>query len=306
MKNIETIYAYGDYVMKAEIEEKPEDIHLCIGYTDHGDEFIYVQTKDGCTYTYGFWCNRNFQPDYDYLLKHPTEDYVRLPKLFKAADRNSTLSNSIYRDFNYYMDYSNYHSRSWDPGRREWEREYKFKHAVELFQEAASSGIKYDWEAKREIFFEYLKKYDMDTPDNLKIVEELPMSSRVNGFDGIAAKKIWEEKTLYFDDLNFVIKDGVEMDTSQVAILEDPDSADEWGFYTSYLILDQFEDDAKEKMKNECLTRINEVHSKLDDLSAHLLDDLSLKELVRIRSMISNMLFEYYIPDYEEEEEDEE
>lgn len=303
MKNIETIYAYGDYVMKAEIEEKPEDIHLCVGYTDHGDEFIYVRTKNGNAYIYGYWCNRNYEPDYDRLLEHPSKDYVRLPKLFKNLDKGSQLSNSIYHDMDYYIDYSNYRSKSWDPASSKWSREYKFESVVETFQRAAASGIKYDWEDKRNILFEYLRKYDMDSPDNLKIVEELPMSSRIDGFDGVAAKKTCERETLYFDDLNFVIKDGVELRKDQITVLEDSDSGDEWGFYTSYLLLDQFEDGAEDRIRKECETHVNKALAELIILSGRL-STMNLKELVYARDMLSELRFNYYVPEYEEDQDE--
>lgn len=303
MKNIETIHAWGGYIMKAEIEEAPENINLCVGYTDHGDDFIYVKTKDGDAYIYGYWCNRNFQPDYEKLLEHPSKDYVRLPKLFKAPDKNSKLSNSIYHDMDYYMDYSEYHYTTWNPAHSDWDSNYKLECIVKTFQDAAASGIQYDWEDKRRILFEYIEKYGLNTPDILKIVEELPMSSRIDGFDGVAAKKICEDDTLYFDDLNFVIKNGVKLDPAQIIVLEDSDSGDEWGFYTSYLMLDQFEADAEDKIRSECKEYIESALSKLTNISNRL-SDVRLKELVYIRDTLSDLEFEYYVPRYEEEVEE--
>ena len=95
---------WGGISVKADIDEKMEDIVLAIKYEDHGDDFLLIKTKDG-TYEYGWWLNRerDFYPKYDELydgIYDWTKLFIRRPYLFYRFDYECKLSNEIFLNFN--------------------------------------------------------------------------------------------------------------------------------------------------------------------------------------------------------------
>ena len=68
------LYAWHVGDVQANVEENINDIDLAVCYADHGDEFLYICTKDGEAFTYGWFINRPFcildEAD-DWVLRRP-------------------------------------------------------------------------------------------------------------------------------------------------------------------------------------------------------------------------------------------
>lgn len=288
-----TIRTWHGPDFKPDIEEDMNDIFLMIGYSDHGDDFIYVQTKDGHEYEYGYWCDIRWHDDYDELIKADPErlknyGYIRLPKLYKQEDKESRLSNDIFICFDKWLKYSDHDLKSWKPASPGWDAEFKFNLIIKKFKEAFDSGLYYDWEEKRQVLYDFLEKCELDTPENIEIVRTLPMSSKIDGYDGIAAKRQTHHKyAMTFDHLNFVIKKGEELNLSDVITIMD-DEVDDFGIVSEVLYLDQFLDDSKSKICNECIGLIHDRIKELNNLGKTL-SERNLEELLYIRNELERM-----------------
>lgn len=77
--------SYGGIRVKADIDEKPEDIIAAIFYHDHGDDYILIKTKEH-NVKYGWFCNLRWAPDYD-RLDVSDRYFIRRPKLNGIYDR---------------------------------------------------------------------------------------------------------------------------------------------------------------------------------------------------------------------------
>lgn len=56
----EPLCAHGVGEVRANVEEDADDIVLAVCYEDHGDDFLYIRTKDGKEFKYGWYINRPF------------------------------------------------------------------------------------------------------------------------------------------------------------------------------------------------------------------------------------------------------
>ena len=294
---MDTIRVWTDHlVFKTEIEEKIEDTHLIIGYEDHGDEFIFVETKDGKQYTYGFWCDRNYQDNYEKLIAFDEDrlnrlGYIRLPKLFKKRDTNNSLSNELYRTLSRVINKE-------DRPKSSFLLESYLNNIIREFNKASTSDIQYDYERYRQTLLDTISKYDeFNTEENRNLIEKLPMSSKIDGVDGIAAKRIESKiNSLWFDSLNFVIKDEKKLDIKDDVILVESCDYDEWGYSSEGLYFDQFDDDAESKIHDECLKDIQEHIDNLLSIKARL-GDLNLRALINVRDQLDEMNTEVWIPE---------
>lgn len=64
LTNLE-LYAWHVGEIQANVEENVENIDLAVCYEDHGDEFLYIHTKNGEAFTYGWFINRPFHSETD-------------------------------------------------------------------------------------------------------------------------------------------------------------------------------------------------------------------------------------------------
>ena len=242
------------YEIKANIEEKVEDIRLAIKYSDHGDDFIFISTKDGRHFMYSWFCNRPWDTRYcdierwvgteNEKLISDRQSYIRLPKLFKKEDYNCGLSNKLYS-------YLGYMSDRYAIGTRmikEDELDARI-HAgwyLEELEKAWNSGYCYDQSKYKEHVFEYLKINDI--LDKTVIGEEIKFidafnsahfTSKVDGWDGICGKKdlvhydengnkSYLPRTIVGDKIVWVIFNGKKVNWHALKNVKHTRS-DEWG-----------------------------------------------------------------------------
>lgn len=289
--------AWENIVLAAGVDEKPDDIHIAILYHDHGDDFLFIQTKDGHQYKYGFWCNLKHHKNYEDLLpvdEDPEKEFIRNPFLVvNRLDDNAEVSNKLFRALGKALDGPR-HSYDFDyvtdvPSEAQW----RFEWALDAFDEAWNSNVFYDYSSKKAWIQDFLKRNNIDTPENLQRLDNAHLSSKVDGIDGVAGKKAVDETCLSGDRVKFVIVDGQDRIKDLVYTESD---WDEWGFPTRYLPLDQFSKDAKTKYINS----INGYFEEIDKLR-EVVDSgkLTLQELVDIDDAFTDMLWR--LPDVKEE-----
>lgn len=292
------INAWKNIALAAGVDEKPEDIHIAILYHDHGDDFLFIQTKDGHQYEYGFWCNLKHHKNYEDLLpvdEDPEKEFIRNPFLVvNRLDDDAKVSNKLLRALGEALDGPR-RSYGFDyvtdvPSYAQW----RFEQALAAFDDAWGSKVFYDYSSKKAGIQDFLKHNNIDTPENLQLLDNAHLSSKVDGIDGVAGKKAVNETCLSGDGVKFVIVDGQDRIKDLVYTESD---WDEWGFPTKYLPLDQFSNDAKTKYINS----INGYFEELDKLREVVRDGkLTLQELVDIDDAFSEILWRF--PDVKEED----
>lgn len=92
-----TLTNWDGIKLKADVDENPDNIIAAVLYSDHGDSFLAIKTKEGI-FEYGWWLNR---PGYDYDLLEENawrnrDEFIKLPKLYGKLDKDSYVSNRIY------------------------------------------------------------------------------------------------------------------------------------------------------------------------------------------------------------------
>lgn len=275
---------WKDIVVRAEIEEDPNDIHIAISYHDHGDDFLFIQTKDGKRVEYGFYCNREDETDYEDLkpVGDPKNRFVRNPSMFcKDMDEHATVSNELYFDLDRVL-YEKSNSYFGKKLRRYYSKNSArlgFEDILSAFEKAFETGSFYDYSDKKEIVMEFLERNEIDTPENLELLKNAHMSSKVNGIDGIAGKRLYDYDYLVGDGINFVLIDDNEVDVKDLAWSED--DTDEWGYSTKYLPLDQFDEKAVDAFQKDILEGIesaigslSEIKSKINEYNIFDLNEL--------------------------------
>lgn len=233
---------YDDMVVDPQVDEEKENIDIAIGYEDHGDNFIFVKTKSGESYIYGWFCNRPGWPDQSDLERTDMfdKDFIRKPIGFKKDDRFATSNKILFRIKNDFhkndnwgfsdqikVEFDKFHAQLWFDSFCGW-----------LKEENATGGMyhldRYKFEVNK-----YLELNDILTDENLKKLDETPFNSRVNGLDGIAGKidaSNW--KAITFDTIKFVFKNERFIKKSKVKTHRE--FYDDFGFPTYSINLSQF------------------------------------------------------------------
>ena len=219
MSNIlsETILRdWGGVNVIANIDEKLEDIEIAVKYSDHGDDFLFVKTKDGKAYEYGWYIGRRdnvFCPDYDELIKSPNDyNFIRKPKLFCAYDKRRVLSNEIF----WYVERHFVEDRTGFWSYRcpyEYDDAYiaqrKLDNYIEFMREVYGRKVTYHKEDDKRKVEYYLEKTGILTQENLDKLNSVKFSSGENGIDGSAGKKKrYVDKVLEGDRVEFVWCNG--------------------------------------------------------------------------------------------------
>lgn len=216
----EILNNYGKVVVLANVEENEDDVNLIIKYSDHGDEFIFVRTKNGEMYEYGYYLNRSGFPDIERLENSWAKDYfIRNPIMYFKTDVMSGLSNSIHfriRDsINKDRDCFKY--------RKEYSADYaqlKFNDILEYIEQQKNKGIRFDCENYKSDLKCYLDVNGIMTAENMDKLSKMSFNTRVNGVDGIAAKRKIENYNgfrLSGDDILRIIINGKEKDPSKIS-----------------------------------------------------------------------------------------
>lgn len=227
---------WGGIRLRAEIEEKLEDIDLVIKYNDHGDDFLVIRSN-GKYYEYGYWLNRNFQPEYDEVINSQRDyGFIRKPKLFHKFDKNCEFSNKIYWECNLcfedsyrYIKEARRHST--ENAQRRFNRFIEFMH-----REVESAGIVYDKNDYIRDLKYYLEKHDILTEENITKLENVKWDNRIEGADGIAGKKEIDEY-ISGDKIDFIFYNGKPLHWRKT---KRKYYRDRFGFSTFRMPLDQF------------------------------------------------------------------
>ena len=222
MTNIlsETILRNWDGInVIANIDEKLEDIMVAVKYSDHGDDFLFVKTKDGKMYEYGWYiCRRDvICPDYDELIKSQDDwGFIRKPELFCAYDKRCVLGNKIYRFVSgEFYDYILMQTIRDDPSIAQW----KFNYYVKFMGEIYDQRITYHKEEHKEMIRDYLTVNEILTQDNLDKLNGVKFTSGENGIDGTAGKRVrYAGNSLEGDRIKFVWYNGKYQDLSKLGI----------------------------------------------------------------------------------------
>ena len=298
--------AYNKIVVSAEVEEDFDDIHVAIKYSDHGDDYLYIETKDGKRFMYGFFCNLKHHTKYEDLkpVEEGKDGFLRNPVMVvKDMDEHAEVSNKLFfaleREFkksnmSFYFDEKCYSKE---------EAQRRFERGLDAFERAFNSNSFYDYSKKVGEIAGFLIDNGIDTPENIELLKNAHLSSKVNGIDGIAGKKEVKDKVdeLVGDRVTFAMIDGKEVDVKTLLYYSSPDY-DEWGYSPEILPLDQFDSDCKTKYQSEIKDRINALKEKLDELEKGI-DEYSLSSLNDLRCTLNERcFFEYWNEEQSEEE----
>ncbi len=300
LKNIK-LNNYNKMTVRADVEEKPEDIKLAIVYTDHGDDFVYVRTKDNQQFLYGYFLGRRCEPDNLEDLEKPwnKNKFLRNPVDFRKKDTG--ISNAVFWAIhNDRMFKGTANDIPVKVYSAQWEFDYMCGRIDELYSKGTFYNLEdREFDSYRSMLREWLELNEIATPENLKRLSDLKLSTKdKNGLDGIAAKK--EDCIHSFDRIIAVFKDGKEIPLSECIQLES--YTDEYGCTSYYFPLDQFEDDVEERLTNQ----IDELKDSLiKDIKAVTCEGASLKDLYLIRKMLNEINLDWHEYDsYDEEDED--
>lgn len=184
---------WGGYNVKPNVEETDDEIKLMVLYEDHGDEFIIIRTKEGDTYEYGYYLNR----------PNGYWGFVREPKLFTAVDKWSALAN---RTFAYLEEelFVEEFKCIWFPTKkpRICSKKYAqriFDNIIKYFDEIYTLKIHYEEPYHKGQVLKFLKDNEIDTPDNLKKYENIKWTSKIDGIDGVAGKRLYTNSRINCD-----------------------------------------------------------------------------------------------------------
>lgn len=297
------LYAYGDICLKADIEESIDDIEIAVGYHNHGDHYIYVKTKEGATYDYGCFFNLKFEDNYENINE---AKYLRVPEMFSIYEDSKThiLSNELYFRFEELFQKSHM-SFGFDKIVSKEEAQYLFDSGIRTLESAFKTGKYFNKDRYKKDFLYFLEKNGIDSEKNLEILDNAHFSSRINGYDGIAGKRVTSEKTrMYQDGFDFIIVNGKEIPFKNTIIIRDDDDE---GFEYQMLDLRQFAPGYSNRIRQEAEERRSELIAKLKKLD---FDNMSTSQILRqidnLREAIITDMAEcdedYYSKYYGEEE----
>jgi len=274
-KVFNTIKSYKAPTVITNIEERAEDIKLIVKYEDHGDEFIYVRTKAGEEFRYGFFLNyadRNF-------------DFIKTPEI-----HNNLEYDSYQKVENHACSLENKYLR---PGRASLEPSACVNLFVyDLKKFIREAGTCYDllsgYFNYKEILEGFVKKHNLENdPDIQDIISDIPWTSSVDGIGGVAGKiKVNEGSDICGDTLLAVWANGEDVDLSSVYIDEE---LDDDCHETFYLPLDQFEEGFQNGIKEEVEALAKETISDITEWIESLVKTDDMHELLKARSAIDSL-----------------
>lgn len=289
---------YRNIVLSAGVEEDFDDIHIAIKYVDHRDDYLFIETKDGKRLMYGFFCNLSYHTDVEDLK--PVEDgkdgFLRNPVMFVAdMDRHAKVSNQLHHELE--LQFAESHM-SFGYDRKCFSKEsaqHCFERGLEAFERAFRTNSFYDYSNKYGDIVFFLINNDIATDENLELLKNAHLSSKIDGIDGIAGKKKWEpyDNSLIGDRVTFAMVDGIELNIDKLLYYTCKDY-DKWGCPDKVLPLDQFDKDYESKCKSKIKDRINYLKEKLIAIENGI-DTYSLIDLNELRYCLNEEVdFEYW------------
>lgn len=191
-----TISNHDGIKLKADVDENPDDIIAAVLYSDHGDSFLSVKTKEGI-FEYGWWLNRPFY-DYDYLDENTwknNDEFIKLPKLYGKLDKGSYVSNEIYSlmrnclyETSYFMGWRSNdrlkENLAPDTAQRYFDRLY---HGLKEYYD--SNVVFRERNDRIGIITYYLANNNIMTEENIKKLEDIKTFLRIGAIDGAAGKQ---------------------------------------------------------------------------------------------------------------------
>jgi hypothetical protein len=231
LEDIKVLKGWRSMDLIPQIVEKEEDVWLIITYTDHGDDFALIGTKDGKYYEYGYFMNRRY-------FDPKRADWIRKPMSYKKEDVHAIAANEIY--FRFERDLKRDHMSfgydkiygSQESAQRVFDGLLKFMNDMvngEFFIE------KWDYKEKLE---RWLILNGINTDENLEKLKKAKFDTKVDGFDGIAGKReIDKSYILYADRFNKIYANGKKYDRRKVSRGR---FTDEWGITTYEMLLSRF------------------------------------------------------------------
>lgn len=235
------LHNWGGVDVLANVEETNEDIILGIEYSDHGDDFILIKTKDAI-YKYGWFLNRRGYPDYSELDKEWNKSwFTRKPNLYYREDERSALSNEIFFRINgKYAFYDDTYFKTVVEFSKE-HAQCKFDRFVGFMKDdIARRGIMYDKRRDKYRIYEYLKENNILTEENEAKLDSIKFDTKIDGADGVAGKisyKVENTSRLYGDLITRIIYKGKERNSEKIRMKH---LFDDWGVDTFDLSLAQF------------------------------------------------------------------
>lgn len=201
-------------------------------------------------------------------------------------------------------EYGYYMNRKWAPNNPEDLGENYVRKPVVfkmIDKYATTSNRVYDYISDRVL--KCLERNGIATPENLKMLDEAHFSSKnEDGIDGIAARKIIAGSVICADSIEAVYHDGKWLDKSEYIITESQDY-DEYGYYSYYFNMSQFDSGEKERVIDNIHKRASYIKETVDKMISDL-DNSSLELLYEIEDILDGVSI--YEPSLDEEDEEDE
>ena len=238
----EILNNYGGFTVLADVEEAKDDVNLAIKYNDHGDDFIFVRTKDGKTFKYGLFVTRNGYPDYWQLDQSWCQNYfVRKPKMYLKWDERSGLANEMH----FYIESELFERDRFlgihgDKIKKEYSKDYAqrvFEGLLKYVEKQKSKGIHFNKNNSKNDILRYLDVNGILTQENTKLLNEAKFDTRINGADGIAGKTEARDDYVSGDSIERIIINGKKKDPSKISMKR---TWDDYGVDGFCLSLKQF------------------------------------------------------------------
>ena len=219
----EILNNYGGFTVLADVEEAKDDVNLAIKYNDHGDDFIFVRTKDGKTFEYGLFVTRNGYPDYWQLDQSWCQNYfVRKPKMYLKWDERSGLANEMFIHIKRELfDRDRFFGGPGDTIKKEYSKNYAqrvFEGLLEYVEKQKSKGIRFNVNSDKNDIMRYLEANDILTQENMELLKASKFDTRINGADGIAGKSEVRNDYVSGDSIERIIINGKEKDPSKISM----------------------------------------------------------------------------------------
>ena len=199
-----TLTNWDGIKLKADVDENPDDIIAAVLYSDHGDSFLAIKTKEGIV-EYGWWLNRLFY-GYDYLDENTwinKDVFIKLPKLYGKLDKGSYVSNEIYsllRNWLYKDVFGDHLKDNLSPDTAQM----YFNIVYDDLEEFYNKNVVYKaWDNRLQEITRFLIINNILTEENLKKLEDIKTFLRIGAIDGTAGKQKGNQ-SIGGDDLDWV------------------------------------------------------------------------------------------------------
>lgn len=245
---------YGGIKLKANADEKPNEIIAAVCYRDHGDDFLVIKTEDAC-YEYGLYINRNgWNPDLLTKEDHYQRSwFIKIPELIGSFDFRSRSENAIF----FLIENELYSERDNFGWRRkkvqvkgskrlaQWDFDYVYRRIKEEYEKGVlyHCGTETDNQYYLGRIIEFLNANDIFTEENQNKIEELKKYLRMEAIDGYAGKRK-HDGYVYGDDIIWVYykdKKVIKKYHKHGIKVKSQHSNDEFGGYNGFSIdMEQF------------------------------------------------------------------